>query len=222
MAAQKRLNREELITTALAVADAEGLDAVTIRRVAQTHDVTPMALYRHFPDKDGLLDAIADRMLDEALVPEPDDRPWDEQMRDLMTGLLAALRPHPNAVPLVFTRILACETGLSLTERTLVLLEEAGMGVDQGAQTACQALNTLITLVVTEPGRAHGPSPEAHAALVRTKRAGLLALDPGRYPRVVAAAVPLTECPSDDAYYALGVDMIVTGMRGLCQAVQPA
>src|SRR4051794_24059712 len=103
MAAQKRLNRDQLITTALAVADPEGLGAVTSRRVAQLHGVAPMALYRHFPDKEGLLAALAGRLLAGAAVPEPDDRPWHEQLRDLLTGFIDALRPHPNAAMLVFT-----------------------------------------------------------------------------------------------------------------------
>jgi AcrR family transcriptional regulator len=214
MAAQRRLNRDELITTALAVADAEGLEAVTIRRVAQSHDVTPMALYRHFPDKEGLLDAMAERLLSSARVPEPDGRPWYEQIHDLLSDLLAALRPHPNATPLLFARIVTCESGRGLTERTLALLTEGGMSVEEGAETACQVLSTLITLVVSEPGRVHGPDAEAHEAAKRTKRAVLLSLDPNRYPHMVAAAYPLTECPSSDAYYARGVDMIVTGMRG--------
>jgi TetR/AcrR family tetracycline transcriptional repressor len=222
MAAQKRLNRDELISTALAVADAEGLDAVTVRRVAQAHDVTPMALYRHFPDKDGLLDAIAERLLTGAVPPEPDDRPWHRQMHDLLSSLLAALRPHPNATPLVLTRIMLSEAGLAMTERCLALLAEGGLSVDEGAETACQVLSTLVTLVVTEPGRMLGEDRQAHEAALRTKRAGLLALDPARYPHVVAAAAPLTDCPSDDSYYARGIDMIVTGMRGATGARQPA
>ena len=117
MAAQRRLNRDELITTALAVADAEGLDAVTIRRVAQLHDVTPMALYRHFPDKEGLLVALAGRLLAGAVVPEPDDRPWHQQLRDLLSSFLDALRPHPNAAMLVFNGMVTTEPGLAVTER---------------------------------------------------------------------------------------------------------
>jgi hypothetical protein len=49
-----RLNREAIVTSAIALADAEGLDAVTIRRLAQDQAVTPMALYWHFRDKEKL------------------------------------------------------------------------------------------------------------------------------------------------------------------------
>ena len=222
MPAQKRLNRDELVTTAMSVVDAEGLEAVTVRRVAQRHDVTPMALYRHFDDKDGLLDALAERVLDDVRLPAADDRPWHAQMDDLLTEFLAAMRPHPNAAPLLFDRILACESGLAITERALSLLAEAGMSVDEGAEHACKALNFLVTLVLTEPGRSDDTEPAVRDEMLRAKRARLLTLDPARYPHVVAAAAPLTDCPSADAYYRRGIELIVTGMRGMDTAPTPA
>jgi TetR/AcrR family transcriptional regulator, tetracycline repressor protein len=223
MAAQKRLNRADLVATALAVSDAEGLDAVTIRRVAQEHDVTPMALYRHFPDKEGLLDAVAERLLADARMPEPDDRPWHVQTDEVLSGLLAALRPHPNAAVLLLTRIIASDPGLALTERVLGLLSDAGLTVEQTAETGFQVLNSLITLVISEPGRAHGDDPEAREDAVRAKRAYLMSLSPRRYPHVVAAADALAQCASVEAYYLRGVELIVTGLRGIGDpAEQPA
>jgi AcrR family transcriptional regulator len=221
MPAQKRLDRDELVATAMSVADAEGLDAVTVRRVAQRHDVTPMALYRHFDDKDGLLDALAESVLDAVRVPAADDRPWHEQMNELLTEFLAAMRPHPNVTPLLFDRMLTCPAGLVLTERALALLQAGGMSMDDSAESACQALGFLVTLVVTEPGRTRNPDPAVQDEQARARRARLLSLDPARFPHLVAAAEPLTECPSADAYYARGIDLIVTGMRGQ-GAVAPA
>jgi TetR/AcrR family transcriptional regulator, tetracycline repressor protein len=214
MAAHKRLNRAELVATALAVVDAEGLDALTIRRVAQVHDVTPMALYRHFQDKDGLLDAIAERLLSDVRLKEPDDRPWEEQVRDLLSRFLEALRPHPNAAALVFDGVIATEPGLEVTERFLALMAAAGMSVERGADTASQALSSLVALVMTEPGRAYGADPEARDDAVRAKRAALLALSPRRYPHIVAAADALAACADRELYYGRGIDMIVTGMGG--------
>jgi AcrR family transcriptional regulator len=221
MAAHKRLNRDELITTALAVTDAEGLDAVTIRRVAQEHDVTPMALYRHFPDKEGLLDAVAERLLADARVPAPDERPWHEQVEDLAAGLLTSLRRHPGAAVLLVNRVMASEAGLDLTEQVLAQLEAAGMDVQQAADSACHVLVSLITLVIGEPGHASGDA-EAQEAAIRTERAHLQSLSPRRYPHVVAAADALSQCASTEAYYRRGVELIVTGLRGLQNATQPA
>ncbi|BBB00300.1 putative TetR family transcriptional regulator [Actinacidiphila reveromycinica] len=221
MAAHKRLNRDELIATALAVTDADGLDAVTIRRVAQQHDVTPMALYRHFPDKDGLLDAVAESLLASVELPPPDDRPWYAQLEDVLAAVLEALVPHPNAAMLLLTRITGSEPGLDLTERVLMHLDAGGMDVQQSADSACHVLASLITLVIGEPGKASGDSEEQEAA-VRTERARLGALSPRRYPRIVAAAAPLTACVSAELYYRRGVQLIVTGLRGLQSVSLPA
>ncbi len=221
MAAHKRLNRDDLIATALAVSDAEGLDAVTIRRVAQQHDVTPMALYRHFPDKEGLLDAVAEQLLSDVWLPEPDDRPWHAQMDDVLSGLLAGLRPHPNAAAVLLNRVMGSEPGLALTERVLALLDEAGMSVEESAETAGQILNSLVTMVMGEPGRAPGGDPEAHEDGIRAKRAYLMSLSPRRYPHVIAAADTFAQCASDDAYYRRGVELIVTGLRGIGDPVAP-
>jgi TetR/AcrR family tetracycline transcriptional repressor len=218
MAAQKRLNRDDLVTTALSVADAEGLDAVTIRRVAQLHDVTPMALYRHFPDKEGLLVALAGRLLAGAVVPEPDDRPWHEQLRDLLTRFLDALRPHPNAAALVFNGMVTTEPGLAITERALALLAQGGMSVERSAETASQILGSLVALAIAEPGRDLGPDPEANEDAVRAKRAAILALPPRRYPHIVAAADALAACSDRERYFDRGMDMIVTGIRDAARA----
>lgn len=218
MAAQRRLNRDELITTALAVADAEGLDAVTIRRVAQLHDVTPMALYRHFPDKEGLLVALAGRLLSGAVLPEPDDRPWHEQLRDVLGGFLDALRPHPNAAMLVFNGMVTTEPGLAITERSLALMAQGGMSVERSAETASQILGSLVALAIAEPGRDLGPDPEANEDAVRAKRATLLALSPRRYPHIVAAADALAACSDQELYFDRGIDLIITGIRDAARA----
>jgi AcrR family transcriptional regulator len=211
VAAPKRVNRDDLISTALAVADREGLDAVTIRRVAQYHDVTPMALYRHFRDKEGIFDAVIERLLGRVPLPVRDERPWYAQMHDLLSGLVTTLSPHPNAAPLVFSRILTTTPGLDITERTLALLCDSGMPVDQAAETASQTLSSLVALVIAEPGRGGGPEPDE--ADIEARKAALLALPEDRYPHLVAAADSFSHGASQEVYYRRGVDLIVSGMR---------
>src|ERR1700737_3218392 len=79
--ARERLSPDTIVDGAIALADAEGLDAVTIRRLAQDHDVTPMALYWHFKDKGELLDGIAERLLADVRLPTPCPKPWPAQLR---------------------------------------------------------------------------------------------------------------------------------------------
>jgi AcrR family transcriptional regulator len=220
MSAQKRLHTDDLVTTALAVTDTEGLDAVTIRRLAQHHGVTPMALYRHFPDKDGLLEAIADHLLAQVRPPAPDDRPWHEQLRDVLTALLDAIRPHPNAAPLLFTRMLASPPALAVTERFLALLTEGGLTHEEAVDTACQTLACLVSLVIADPARTHGPTREAREEAIRAKKALLLTLSPHHYPHIVASADAFATYAARDAYYHRGIDLIVKGIHAT--ALQPA
>ncbi len=209
------LSRDRIVENAIAVADAEGLDAVTIRRLAQEHQVTGMALYRHFQDKEGLLDAIAEKLLADVTLPEINSQPWYEQMTELLSQFLAALRPHPDLAALVLTRILLSEPGLTLAERVLVLLDDAGFPTELAAEIASYALSSLVALVTTKPGvSANNPDPELRDAAIRQKKASLTSLSPVRYPNLIEAADALSCCSNEDSYYALGVDLVVAGIRG--------
>jgi AcrR family transcriptional regulator len=211
----KRLDPVKLATSALELADSEGLDAVTIRKLAQLHEVTPMALYRHFRDKDDLLAAIGDRMLEDIELPAPTDERWDIQLRAVLTAFVDALRPHPKAADLTLYRILVSEAGLAMAERTMELLTEGGFSTDDAAEVGRQSLCSLITLVTTEPGANEDTDPIAREDGLRAKRASLAALSPRRYPLITAAADTLI-CPSStDRYYELGLDLVVAGIRGV-------
>lgn len=216
----RRLDPDKLVTSALAVADAEGLEAVTIRRLAQQHQVTPMALYRHFSDKKDLLAAIADRLLADVVVPEPTDDRWDRQLRQVFAAFVAALRPHPAVADLTLSRFLVVDPGLLLSERILELLGQAGFSPDYAAEVGRQTVCTLITLVTTEPGAGEDADPIAREDSLRVKRASLGALPPRRFPHVVASADTLV-CPTDtERYYALGIDLAVAGIRGVLADLQ--
>jgi AcrR family transcriptional regulator len=211
----KRLDPHTLATSALEIADAEGLDALTIRRLAQLHDVTPMALYRHFSDKDDLLAAVGDRILADIALPEPTDEAWDVQLHGVLTAFVKALRPHPKAAGLTLYRILVSHDGLALAERTMELLVQGGFSTDDAAEVGRQSVCSLITLVTAEPGATEDTDPVAREDGLRAKRASLAALSPHRYPLITSAADTLI-CPaSHDRYYGLGVDLVVAGIRGV-------
>ena len=120
----RRLDPEKVVDSALAIADDEGPAAVTFRRLAGQHEVTPMALYRHFKDKDDLLAALGDRLLADVVLPEPTDERWDKQLHKVLTAFVTALRGHPRLADLTLVRILASEPGLAMAERTMELLTE--------------------------------------------------------------------------------------------------
>ena len=215
-AAKERLSREVVAASALAVADAEGLDALTIRRLASDHGVTPMALYWHFSDKEALLDGVAELVLAQIDLPDADPAVgWEIRLEQVLGALLAGLRAHPAVAEVVKTRILLSDPGLELTERVLGLLAEGGFDPEDAAQAAVFALVSIIGLVTAQPGAPVGDEDEDDLEhRVRAKRAALQALSPKRYPHVVAAADGLTGCGEPNAYFERGLQMLVAGIIG--------
>jgi AcrR family transcriptional regulator len=180
-----------------------------------------MALYWHFKDKGELLDGVAERLFADVRLPAPSPKPWPEQLRSILEALLNALRPHPEVAGLVPDRVLSTEAGLTVAERTLALLRHAGLSAEQAAQVGGYLLNAVAMLVTTEPGREHGPDSEARDDAIRRKTASLSGLPLRRYPTVVSSAGVLAVCPSPDAYFCLGLDMLIAGVTAIADDGSP-
>jgi len=130
------LTPRTVVEGALALADAEGLEAVTIRRLAEGLGVTPMALYWHFRSKDELLDGMAARIFEEVDPSVDVSATWQEQMRALLGSMLDALRAHPSAAVLLSTRTVSSEGSLRATEVALDILGRGGFSPTEAAQIA--------------------------------------------------------------------------------------
>lgn len=98
------LSPDAVIRAAFELADAEGLDAVTIRAVAARLGTKPMSLYRHVSGKDELLDALVERVYAEFDPPDPGAADWRGELRRRAASVRAVLVRHPWAVALVETR----------------------------------------------------------------------------------------------------------------------
>jgi TetR/AcrR family transcriptional regulator, tetracycline repressor protein len=211
------LNRDAVIERAMTLADVEGLDAVTIRRLGQEFGVTPMALYWHVKNKDELLDAMGDALYADLHVPAADDAPWPERLRAVLEQLVAALRRHPGSLSLAYRRVLTSPAGLAVTEYALALLVEAGFDIRQAAELATSALQTAIMLVSSEPGAEQGVPEAEVGAHLDAKRAALTQLPIERYPNIRAAAEFMLHCDDSDEYYASGIALYIEGVRAMLQ-----
>jgi AcrR family transcriptional regulator len=120
--------REEILDAALAIADEHGLDAVSMRAVAERVGVTPMALYRHVSDKAALLDGIVGRLL-AALLPSDGDRgrAWDERLNALAHACRAITQRHPWAAHLLFSRPAVTPDAVRAVDVIYCALIEAGI-----------------------------------------------------------------------------------------------
>jgi TetR/AcrR family tetracycline transcriptional repressor len=211
--AKSDLKRELIVERALDIADAETLEAVTIRRLGQEFGVTPMALYWHVKNKDELLDAMGDRLFTGLRYDTAPDTPWDDQLADVVRALVTALRGHPGARELAFRRILACLEGQRLAEHTFALLRRAGFTRRQTADIATHALQTAIMLISAEPGAEPGYSEEETAARLAAKRAAVEALPADDFPYLREMAADMFDCDDPEAFYEFNVGLFVAGVR---------
>ncbi|WP_157083984.1 TetR/AcrR family transcriptional regulator [Millisia brevis] len=101
--ARGTLNAEHIAQATLALGDRDGAAAMSMRRIAADLGCDPMALYRHFPNRTALLDAVADLVLAEVDLPDPAAR-WDRRVAVLLTRMRAAAVRHPGITAHIASR----------------------------------------------------------------------------------------------------------------------
>jgi len=97
------LSTQAIVDTAIAIADVDGLDAVSIRRVAAVLDVRPMSLYTHIVSKDELLALMADELIGTLMVEQPLPADWREALTMTSRRMFRTFVSHPWLLAL-FTR----------------------------------------------------------------------------------------------------------------------
>lgn len=97
------LSRERALVTAVAMADAEGIDAVTMRKLATRLGVEAMSLYHHVSNKNDILDGMVELVFGEIDLP-PEHLPWKEAMHHRALSVRAALTRHPWSIGIMESR----------------------------------------------------------------------------------------------------------------------
>ena len=217
---REKLTRERVIDAALTIMDAEGLDAVTMRRVAHEVGVEAMSLYHHVHDKDDLLEGICARVMAEFRVPG-DGGGWYERASFAANEWRRVLKQHPNVITLFAERRgpLTDLGSLEPMDHALGILREAGLS-DRDAVRVFNVLGGFIMgFVLMEVGQMFGagamdkelPDPQAAAQLI-----------PEGSLRHLTAALPyLADCDPEEQFQ-LGLDMMLQGMRVTFGAVPAA
>ena len=213
-----RLSKHTVTESALKLADADGLDALTIRKLAQHLGVTPMALYWHFRSKEELLEGVAEQVWGEIDVNVDPQAPWWAQLQGLLESLVKVLRAHAAAAQLLLEHEKRNEAALRATEITLEILRNAGFDPRHASTIARNALWTGITLVMSEPGYNPELSADERAEMQRRGQIELAMLPTAKYPRLVECAVPMTACDDPEFHYRFGIQLFIDGVRAAARA----
>ena len=219
--AKERLTRDRVVDAALLIMDEEGLDAVTMRRVAREVGVEAMSLYHHIRDKEDLLDGICSGVMRDFRYPD-EDRPWIEVARDGAREWRRVLRDHPNVIALWADRqrpMTDLESLLPM-EFALRAIGRAGISAREGVQVFNVLGGYIMGVVMMEVGAMFSAGTTrngktldlnaVHGKLPDDAFAQTLPAD--QVPCLIAALPHLADCNPDDQFE-FGLDLLLAGIQ---------
>jgi AcrR family transcriptional regulator len=192
------LTRARIVATALELADREGLDAVTLRRVAAELGVHVTSLYNHVPTKEAVLDGMIERLVADARLPKS-AIPWDEWVRRFASSMRAVARRHPGAFAVFHTRPIQGPEAAAYAEAALAAFCAGGFDVGQAYGAVKATTNAVLGLVLEDV--AHRQTPGL--------RTDTNALSRDAFPRLHAANAIATK--ADTSSYL--IDALIAGFE---------
>jgi AcrR family transcriptional regulator len=198
------LSRGRIARAALELVDRDGLEGLTMQRLAERMGVGTMTLYGYFRSKDELLDAIVD-----AAVGDPESRvgdgSWRERLSQLAHNAHRRLAEHPALVQIRLRQPVLRPEALRFGEAGLDILHGAGFD----SADAAQAYRLLFTYVVGFAAL----SPERTLAQQRRQAAAAIALlPPEEYPNLHRAAEEASKAMAGEEAFEYGLERILDGL----------
>ncbi|MET9227446.1 TetR/AcrR family transcriptional regulator C-terminal domain-containing protein [Lentzea sp. NPDC003310] len=154
-ASREPLTRDRIVDAAVRLIEREGVEAVSMRRLAAELGAGTMSLYNHVPNKAVLVDLAAERIMAEAQPYEVDSDDWRDHIRAHARAVRELARRHPRAFVLLATRRLSSEAGFRTIESALANFDRAGfrgeIAVGMMRAMVSYLLGTLMREVATSP-----------------------------------------------------------------------
>ena len=201
---REHLTRERVIDAALAVMDSEGLDAVSMRRVAREVGVEAMSLYNHVRDKDDLLQGVCERIMSSYELPTGGGD-WLDRAKDGAREWRRLLQAHPDVMRLFAEThgpAPSSPDSLRPTEYALRLFKEAGLS-DRDTVQAFHAFGGYIQgFVMMEAGSIK----ERHEEHFRGAE-----IPEEEFPALAAVSRHWADCGADQQFE-FGLDLLIRGL----------
>ena len=210
------LTRDRILDAAIAVADQDGLEAVSMRRLGQELDVDPMSLYRHVRDKEDLLDGITDRVVAGiAVTPAAalDGAAWKPSVRTTILGARATALRHPWVPSILEQRRQPGPATLRYLDGVLGLLRGGGFSVAMGHH-ALHVLGSRILGFSQDLFDDAGAPPDPEVAALQARQLAVAFPHLGELALSATHAGGLGGC-DDDMEFAFALDLILDGLERL-------
>ncbi|GAA3005040.1 TetR/AcrR family transcriptional regulator [Actinokineospora diospyrosa] len=210
---RRSLTRAAILAAARPILRAEGVDGLSMRRLATELGTGPASLYAHVANKDELLDLLFDQVVGEIALPEPDPARWREQFTALWTEAHETLMDNGDIARVSLGKVPLGPNAMRAAETMVVILTGAGIP----AQPVAWALDAVPLYVAASAvenaigvaqARAGNP-PEEHYARVG---AYFATLSPAHYPLMSTMARELAEGGRTERF-AFGLDLLVRGLE---------
>ncbi|HET6506448.1 MAG TPA: helix-turn-helix domain-containing protein [Baekduia sp.] len=208
--ARPRLDRARILDAAQAIADAEGVAAVTLRRIGAELDADPTAVYRHFRNKDEILAGLADRLF--GTLPDLDETAltWRETLKAELRHAMNRYRRHPDLALLLAVQPDDTPSLQAIADRLLGLLIRRGLRPEQAARYL-----QVIENHVVGTGLYYAANGQTFRDADAMRRAYAL-LPATTHPHAARAAAHLF--PDLDASFDLASDAILDAIEAVADA----
>ena len=143
------LRRADVVDGAIKLLDAEGLDGLSTRKLGASLNVQGAALYRHFPSKEALLEAMAEKLVEGVGAAVPDG-PWDQRLMVVAHRFRAALLAHRDGARVVAGTYVAAPNSRAVGSAVVAVLCEAGIPVERAGWIAFTGLYYVLGHTIEE------------------------------------------------------------------------
>lgn len=201
------LHVETIVAAAIELADAVGLEALTMRRLSGQLGVTPMALYKHVAGREELIDAMLDHVIAAIPAPEP-QQDWHRSVRARILAARDAWRAHPWARDALETRRVASPTALAHMDALAQAMRSGGLSADL-THHAMHALGTRMW------GFARDVLPTPTPPTDPIERAAAVSSFVASYPAIAwMSGLDATPQPCEpDAEFCFALDLLLIGIQ---------
>jgi AcrR family transcriptional regulator len=205
------LTRERVVAAAIDLADRDGIESISMRKLAPELGVEAMSLYTHVRNKDDLLDGMADAVVSK-IPTSADGADWKTSLRQLVLAARSVMLRHPWAPHTLQTRTAPGPAGMRHVNAVLGILREGGFSIAQ-AHHALHILGSRVLGFTTDLFDDSGElEPEAAASLANELGA--------IYPYVAEMALAVTHGGAlgrcdDDVEFEFALDFVLDGLDRL-------